>query len=67
MKLEFHHINYVAEDVDRLHDFYTNILGLADIPIQSFPRPEATSSSGYDGKIRFAGSVRQGGVISQMA
>lgn len=42
MKLEFHHINYVAEDVDRLHDFYTNILGLDDIPIQSFPRPEAT-------------------------
>lgn len=30
MKLEFHHINYVAEDVDRLHDFYTNILGLAE-------------------------------------
>jgi catechol 2,3-dioxygenase-like lactoylglutathione lyase family enzyme len=54
MKLEFHHINYVAEDVDRLHDFYTNILGLADIPMASFPRPAATSTSGYDGKIRFA-------------
>jgi len=54
MKLEFHHINYVAEDVDRLHDFYTNILGLADIPMSSFPRPEATSTSGYDGKIMFA-------------
>lgn len=54
MKLEFHHINYVSEDVDRLHDFYTNILGLADIPMSSFPRPEATSTSGYDGKIRFA-------------
>ena len=54
MKLEFHHINFVADDVDRLHDFYTQVLGLYDIPIQSFPRPDATSSSGYDGKIRFA-------------
>ena len=54
MKLEFHHINFVSEDVDRLHDFYTQVLGLYDIPIQSFPRPDATSSSGYDGKIRFA-------------
>ena len=54
MKLEFHHINFVSEDVDRLHAFYTGVLGLDDIPIQSFPRPEATSQSGYDGKIRFA-------------
>ena len=54
MKLEFHHINFVSEDVDRLHEFYTQVLGLDDIPIQSFPRPVATSSSGYDGKIRFA-------------
>lgn len=54
MKLEFHHINYVADDVDRLHDFYTKILGLADIPIASFPRPDATSTRGYDGKIKFA-------------
>lgn len=54
MKLEFHHINYVAEDVGRLHDFYTKVLGLEDIPVQSFPRPEATSETGYAGKIRFA-------------
>ena len=54
MKLELHHINYVAEDVDRLHDFYTNILGLADIPMTSFPRLEVISTSGYDRKIRFA-------------
>ena len=54
MKLEFHHINFVSEDVDRLHRFYTEVLGLADVPIQSFPRPDATDSSGYDGKIRFA-------------
>ena len=54
MRLEFHHINFVADDVDRLHDFYTQVLGLDDIPIQLFPRPDATSSGGYDGKIRFA-------------
>ncbi|WP_370252983.1 VOC family protein [Nioella sp.] len=54
MKLEFHHINFVSEDVDRLHRFYTEVLGLADVPVQSFPRPDATDSSGYDGKIRFA-------------
>jgi catechol 2,3-dioxygenase-like lactoylglutathione lyase family enzyme len=54
MKLEFHHINYVAEDVDRLHNFYTNVLGLDDIPIDQFPRPPATKDTGYNGKIRFA-------------
>lgn len=54
MKLEFHHINFVSEDVERLHRFYTEVLGLADIPIQSFPRPEATQDSGYAGRIRFA-------------
>ena len=53
MKLEFHHINFVSNNVDRLHDFYTQVLGLDNIPIQSFPRPEATVSSGYDGKIMF--------------
>ncbi|PSL19133.1 VOC family protein [Shimia abyssi] len=54
MKLEFHHINYVSENVDRLHDFYTNVLGLADVPIENFPRPKETDDSGYSGKIRFA-------------
>lgn len=54
MKLEFHHINYVAEDVDRLHDFYTQVLGLDDIAIQTFPRPSETEDRGYSGKIRFA-------------
>lgn len=54
MKLEFHHINYVSDDVDRLHDFYTEVLGLDVIPIQNFPRSEATDNRGYDGKIRFA-------------
>ncbi len=54
IKHEFHHINFVSEDVDRLHDLYTQGLGLDDIPIQLFPKPDATSSSGYDGKIRVA-------------
>ena len=53
MKLEFHHINFVSNNVDRLHNFYTQVLGLDNIAIQSFPRPEATVSSGYDGKIMF--------------
>ncbi|MFY0617377.1 VOC family protein [Shimia sp.] len=54
MKLEFHHINFVGDDVDRLHDFYTTVLGLADIPQSEFPRTEADEKTGYDGKIRFA-------------
>ncbi len=54
MKLEFHHINFVSNDVERLHRFYTDILGLSDIPIENFPRPEATDETGYSGKIRFA-------------
>ena len=40
MKLEFHHINYVSEDVDRLHKFYTEVLGMTDIPAEHFPRPK---------------------------
>jgi len=54
MKLEFHHINFVSEDVDRLHQFYTQVLGLDDIPIENFPRPDETDDKGYSGKIRFA-------------
>lgn len=54
MKLEFHHINYVSKDVDKMHDFYTNVLGLDDIPIENFPRTEATKDQGFSGKIRFA-------------
>ena len=54
MKLEFHHINFVSEDVGRLHDFYINTLGLSDIPITNFPRPEESESRGYSGNIRFA-------------
>ena len=54
MKLEFHHINFVSKDVDGMHDFYINVLGLDDIPMENFPRTEATKDSGFDGKIRFA-------------
>lgn len=54
MKLEFHHINFVSEDVDRMHDFYTKVLGLDDIPLDQFPRTEAKGETGYSGKIRFA-------------
>ncbi|MEP3275865.1 MAG: VOC family protein [Stappiaceae bacterium] len=54
MKLEFHHINFVSENVDRLHDFYTNVLGLDDVPQENFQRTEATGETGYSGQIRFA-------------
>ena len=54
MKLEFHHINFVSRDVDEMHDFYTNVLGLDDIPQDNFPRTEAEGEKGFDGKIRFA-------------
>lgn len=54
MKLEFHHINFVSENVDRMHDFYTKVLGLDDIPQENFPRTEAIGDVGYSGKIRFA-------------
>ena len=54
MKLEFHHINFVSKDVDSLHDFYTNVLGMDNIPQEDFPRTEADDDGGYSGQIRFA-------------
>ncbi len=54
MKLDFHHINFVSGDVDRMHDFYTKVLGLDDMPVAQFPRTEAADGKGFDGKIRFA-------------
>lgn len=54
MKLEFHHINFVSENVDRMHDFYTGVLGMDDIPQDNFPRAQQTEAGGYSGKIRFA-------------
>lgn len=54
MKLEFHHINFVSSNVDGLHDFYTNVLGLDNVPQEDFPRTEETEEGGYSGQIRFA-------------
>jgi len=54
MKLEFHHINFVSPNVDAMHDFYTGVLGLDDIPASRFSRTEATGNAGYGGRIRFA-------------
>lgn len=54
MKLEFHHINFVSHDVDKMHDFYTKVLQLHTIPIDQFPRPKETQEAGYSGKIKFA-------------
>ena len=54
MKLEFHHINLVSKDVSKLHDFYTKILQLENIPVENFPRPQETENAGYSGEIKFA-------------
>ena len=54
MKLEFHHINLVSKDVSKLHDFYTKILQLENIPVENFQRPEETETTGYSGEIKFA-------------
>ena len=53
MKLEFHHINFVSKDVDKMNDFYKKILCMDSIPIENFPRTEETADSGYSGKINF--------------
>ena len=53
MKLEFHHINYVSDDVEALNDFYINILKMDPIATHNFIRTKATQNSGYDGKIKF--------------
>ena len=54
MKLEFHHINFVSNNVSELHDFYTKVLRLENIPMENFPRPEETETTGYSGEIKFA-------------
>ena len=53
MKLEFHHINFVSKDVEKMNNFYKNILDMNSIPIENFPRTEETIESGYSGKINF--------------
>jgi len=37
-----------------MHDFYTGLLGLDDIPQDNFPRTDETEEAGYSGSIRFA-------------
>ena len=54
LKLEFHHINYVSKDVDALQRFYIDILKMAPIAPQNFPRTTASKDAGYDGNIKFA-------------
>ena len=64
MKLEFHHINFVSKDVDKMNDFYKNILCMDSIPIEHFPRTKETADSGYSGKINF---VTEGKVEMHLA
>lgn len=54
MKLEFHHINFVSHDVDAMHVFYTEVLGMDDLPAERFVRTEAEDGRGFDGPIKFA-------------
>ena len=53
MKLEFHHINYVSKDNERLTDFYKNIMKMDSIPEEMFSRTKAEDDYGYSGKINF--------------
>ena len=53
MKLEFHHINFVSKNVDKMDSFYRNVLNMKSIPIENFPRTEETIKGGYSGKIKF--------------
>ena len=53
MKLQFHHINYVSQDVEELDNFYRNVMKMETIAPEKFPRTSATKNKGYDGKIKF--------------
>ena len=53
MKLEFHHINFVSKDVEKMNNFYKNVLDMDSISIENFPRTEETTDGGYSGKINF--------------
>ena len=53
MKIEFHHINYVSQDVEELDNFYRNVMKMETISPEKFPRTSATKGKGYDGKIKF--------------
>ena len=53
MKLEFHHINFVSKDVSLMNNFYRDVLGMDEIPVDKFPRTKETKNRGYSGKINF--------------
>ena len=53
MKLEFHHINFVSENIEDLNMFYQNIMRMKTIHPEKFLRTAATDNAGYDGKIKF--------------
>ena len=53
MKLEFHHINFVSKDVTLMNNFYRDILGMDEIPVDKFPRTKETKNRGYSGQINF--------------
>ena len=53
MKIEFHHINCVSQNIEELNMFYKNIMQMETIPPEKFPRTAATDKAGYDGKIKF--------------
>ena len=53
MKLEFHHINFVSKDVSLMNNFYRDVLGMDEIPVDKFPRTRETKNRGYSGKINF--------------
>ena len=53
MKLQFHHINYVSQDVEELDNFYRNVMKMETIAPEKFPRTSATKDKGYNGKIKF--------------
>ena len=53
MKLEFHHINFVSKNVTLMNNFYRDILGMDQIPVDNFPRTKETKNRGYSGQINF--------------
>ena len=57
MQLEFHHIIFVSTDVNRMHEFYTSVLGLKDIPLENFPRPSETKEKVYSVEIKLETEV----------
>ena len=38
MQLEFHHINFVSTDVNRMHEFYTSVFHLSFVIILPYEK-----------------------------